>query len=37
MKIVKGLVNESAIYKNENGEIDEFSNFKTLETIKTNS
>ena len=37
MKIVKGVVNESAITENENGEIDEFSNFKTIETVKTNA
>ena len=38
MKIVKGVVNKNVI--NENGEIiftDEFSNFKTLESIKNNA
>ncbi len=36
MKIVKGIVNKSTITENENGVIEECSNFKTLETIKTN-
>ena len=38
MKIVKGVVNKNVI--NENCEIiftDEFSNFKTLESIKNNA
>lgn len=40
MKIVKGLVNENAIFQKENGEIifnNDFENFKTIETIKTNA
>ncbi len=40
MKIVKGLVNENAVSENENGEIvfnNDFDNFKTIETVKTNA
>ncbi len=40
MKIVKGVVNENAISKNEKGELafnDDFDKFKTIETIKVNA
>lgn len=40
MKIVKGLVNESSIFKNENGDLmlkEDCDNFKTIETVKTNA
>lgn len=40
MKIVKGLVNESSMFKNEYGDLllkEDFDSFKTIETIKTNA
>lgn len=40
MKIVKGLVNENSISKNEIGQLVfnyEINNFKTIEIIKTNA